>query len=76
MSELAQSLDLTGRMERQPYAMIAAAVGIGFVLGGGLFRPYASRLLRRGLRMALIPLAEQALLRLLSPPGGGAGEAT
>jgi hypothetical protein len=62
-----RSFDVAGRMERQPYIMIAAAVSVGFVLGGGLFRPFASRLIRAGLRLALIPLAQQAIVRLLSP---------
>jgi hypothetical protein len=78
MTELdaaARAVDLDGRMERHPYAMIAAAAGVGFVLGGGLFRPFAGRLFRSGLRLAIIPLAERLLVQLLTPsapPGGNA----
>ena len=60
-----KALDIENRVERSPFGMVAAAAGIGFVIGGGLFRPFAARLLRMGLRAAILPLAEQALARLL-----------
>ena len=70
LGSVARSFDLAGHMERHPYALVAAAGGVGFVLGGGLFQPLAGRLVRTGLRLALLPLAEQLIVRLLSPERG------
>lgn len=64
---LARSADLGGRMERHPIAMVAVAVGVGYVLGGGLFRPFAARLVRIGMQAALLPLAERLITSLLTP---------
>jgi len=64
---LARSADLGGRMERHPIAMVAAAVGVGYVLGGGLFRPFAARLVRIGMQAALLPMAERLISSLLTP---------
>ena len=54
------TLDIQGRVDRHPYGTVAAAVGIGYVLGGGLFSPLTARILglglRIGLRLAAIPV--------------------
>jgi hypothetical protein len=42
--------------------MIAAALGVGYVLGGGLFTPTTARLLRLGMKLASIPLVRDQLL--------------
>ena len=34
---LGEILDIEGRLQRNPYGMVAGAVAVGFVLGGGLF---------------------------------------
>ena len=39
LSDLQGTLDIQGRVNRHPYGTLAAAVGIGYVLGGGLFSP-------------------------------------
>ncbi|HEY0712268.1 MAG TPA: hypothetical protein VGF45_06325 [Polyangia bacterium] len=52
--ELMASIDLKGRAERNPYGVLAAGVGIGFVLGGGLFSRFTGRIVGTGVRMALL----------------------
>ena len=56
-----QSIDLSGRVQRNPLAMVAVAAGVGYVLGGGLFSPMTGRLLKLGLRLAVIPLVKSQL---------------
>jgi hypothetical protein len=60
------SLDIQGRVERNPYGMVAGALGIGYVLGGGLFTRLTERIagaaLRTGL-MAVLPRIEKELGR-------------
>ncbi len=54
-------LDIQGRVDRNPYATLAGAFGVGFVLGGGLFTRLTERVtgaaLRAGL-MAALPRLE------------------
>lgn len=40
-----------------PYAVIAAAAGIGYVLGGGLFTPFTRRMMRVGMKALVLPVA-------------------
>lgn len=56
-----ESLDLRGRVQRNPFGMVLAAAGIGYVLGGGLFSPLTGRLVKVGIRLALIPLVKSQL---------------
>ena len=62
------SVDVKGRVRRNPYGSVAAAVGIGYVLGGGIFTPLTARIvglgLRLGMRLALLPLLKQELFEL------------
>lgn len=60
--ELNQAIDLKGRVDRHPYGMVAAAFGIGYVLGGGLFTPFTARVLRLGMKLAALPLVKDELL--------------
>jgi hypothetical protein len=69
---LTQALDLRGRVERNPIGMMFAALGVGYVLGGGLFSPTTARLLRIGVRLALVPLVKSQMHAF----SGGAGERT
>jgi hypothetical protein len=62
--DLGQAIDLRGRVQRHPYAMVAAAVGVGYVLGGGLFSSLTFRLLGLGVRVAAIPLVKDQLYGL------------
>jgi hypothetical protein len=63
-SSLTESLDLGGRMQRHPFAMVLGALGLGYLLGGGLFSPLTGRLLRVGAKVALIPLIKSQLSAL------------
>jgi hypothetical protein len=56
-----ESVDLRGRVQRNPIAMVAAAMGVGYVLGGGLFSPVTARILKIGVRLALLPLLKSQL---------------
>lgn len=62
VSDLGQTLDLKGRVERNPYGMVAAAIGVGYVLGGGLFTPLTGRILKLGVRLAMLPFVKDELL--------------
>ena len=57
--ELLGAMDLPGRVDRHPYGMVAAALGAGYVLGGGLFTPTTARLLRLGFKVASLPNRER-----------------
>ncbi|QSQ16497.1 hypothetical protein [Myxococcus landrumensis] len=62
VDDLGQTLDIRGRVERNPYGMMAAAIGVGYVLGGGLFTPLTARILRLGVRLAALPFVKDELL--------------
>jgi hypothetical protein len=62
VTDLGQTLDLKGRVERNPYGMVAAALGVGYVLGGGLFTPLTGRILKLGVRLAMLPFVKDELL--------------
>lgn len=59
--DLGEAVDVRGRVRRHPYGMVAAALGAGYVLGGGLFSPFTFRLLGLGVRLAAIPLVKRQL---------------
>ena len=61
---LGEILDIEGRLQRNPYGMVAGALAVGFVLGGGLFTRLTARIAGAGLRMGLVaawPLLQQKL---------------
>ena len=61
---LGEILDIEGRLQRNPYGMVAGALAVGFVLGGGLFTRLTARIAGVGLRMGLAaawPLLQQEL---------------
>ena len=60
-----RSIDLRGRVQRNPIGMVLAAAGVGYVLGGGLFSPLTGRMVRIGLRLALIPLVKSQLSNIV-----------
>jgi hypothetical protein len=64
VEEIKQTVDLHGRVDRHPYGMIAAAVGVGYVLGGGLFTAFTGRLLKLGLRAAALPMVKEELMSM------------
>ncbi len=68
-SALRETLDIEGRVRRNPYGMVAGALGIGFVLGGGLFTRLAARILGAGLRiglMAALPILEKEIVQAVT----------
>lgn len=57
-----------------PYGAIAAALGIGYVLGGGLFTPLTTRVvglgLKLGLRVIVLPILAEQLVGLVHDVAG------
>jgi hypothetical protein len=82
-TDLRETVDLPGRVDRHPYGTLAAALGIGYVLGGGLFTALTGRIvglgLRVGLRLALLPMIKDEIADLAEMMGNqderAAGEA-
>jgi hypothetical protein len=64
LEDLGQAVDLRGRVQRHPYGMVATALGLGYVLGGGLFSSLTFRLVGMGARLAAIPLLRNRLVSL------------
>jgi ElaB/YqjD/DUF883 family membrane-anchored ribosome-binding protein len=60
-----------------PFAVLAGAAGVGYLLGGGLFTPFTKRMLKIGMKALVVPLAASQL-RNLSPeePANLPGEAS
>ena len=50
--------------ERDPYAVLGAAAGAGYILGGGLLTPFTKRLVRMGMKAVLVPVALSRLKEL------------
>jgi hypothetical protein len=78
VTDISELLDLRGRTQRNPYLMVAAAVGVGYLLGGGLFTPLTARLVRVGVRLAAIPFVKDELISIAGQALDGvvAGAAT
>lgn len=79
-------LNVAALVEAHPVGTVAAALGIGYVLGGGLFTSLTSRLLRWGFRLgvqfAVLPALEREVIGLAGDFGkpakgskDGAGQA-
>src|SRR5258708_34176084 len=62
------AVDLRGRILRNPLGMMAAGLGLGYLLGGGLFTPLTKKLARVGLRVATLPLVRGPLMTMAAPP--------
>ena len=63
-TSLSAAIDLRGRILRNPLGMMAAGLGIGYLLGGGLFTPLTKKLVRVGLRVAILPLVRGPLMTM------------
>jgi hypothetical protein len=72
--------DLAALVAAHPVGALAAALGAGYALGGGVFTRLTSRLVRLGLRLgiqfAVMPLIEQELATIvgLGRPTDGADD--
>ena len=80
IEDIRQRIDIEGRVRRNPYGMVAAALGAGYVLGGGLFSPLTARIvglgLRLGIRMAAIPFLRDEIESIIDTMGADdAGDA-
>jgi hypothetical protein len=73
-SDFGEALDVRRRVRRHPYAMVAAALGVGYVLGGGLFSRTTVRLLGVAGRVASLPLLRGELIGLAEAMLSGSGE--
>ena len=62
LNGLSDAVGLTEHVEKAPYAMIGAALGVGYIVGGGLFTPTTARLIRMGMKLAAIPQVRDRLL--------------
>lgn len=62
LNGLSDAIGLTEKVEKNPYGMIAAALGVGYVVGGGLFTPTTARLVRMGMKLASVPMVRDRLL--------------
>ena len=60
--------ELRGAVDAHPYGAVGAALGLGYVLGGGLSSPLTARIVRAGLRatfrFVLLPVVEAELVRI------------
>jgi hypothetical protein len=69
VSDFGDALDIKGRVDRNPYGTVAAAIGIGYVLGGGLFTPLTGRIVRMGLavgmRLMVLPMLKREVAELM-----------
>jgi hypothetical protein len=76
-SSVSPLAELARQVDRHPYGTVAAALGIGYALGGGLFTPLTSRLLRFGVRIgiraALLPVLKTELSELAAAFVDGTG---
>lgn len=59
--DVAASINLRDRVERHPIAVVLAAAGLGYVLGGGLFTRFTARAVRVGVRLAVLPFVRTEL---------------
>lgn len=62
LNGISDALGLTEKVERHPYGAVAAALGLGYVVGGGLFTPTTVRLVKLGLKLASVPLVRDRLV--------------
>lgn len=71
--ELARRSDWRGFVRKHPLAVLGAALGGGYALGGGLSLPSTARLLKGGARLALqfalLPALEREVATLASKVG-------
>jgi hypothetical protein len=68
VNSFSESIDLRGRVQRAPVAMVSAAFGIGYLVGGGLFSPMTRRLLKTGLAAAILPFVKRQLSTMAGSP--------
>lgn len=76
LNGVADALGVTPHVEKNPYGLVAAALGIGYVVGGGLLTPTTARLLRLGMKLASVPVVQDKLLEVAEAVVDGVLEQT
>ena len=69
-STLQQDNPVADYYQKSPYAVLGAAAGLGYILGGGLLTPFTRRILRVGLKAAALPVAASQLRQLAQGAAG------
>lgn len=68
VTDLTGTVHLRARVKEHPYGTLAAAMGVGYVLAGGLFTRLTARTVKLGVRvgasLAVWPLLEKELASL------------
>lgn len=64
LNGISDAVGLSDKVEKQPYGMVAAAVGIGYVIGGGLLTPTTMRLARLAMKLAAVPPVRDRLIEV------------
>jgi len=62
VSEALATLDISGRMSRNPYQTLLIAAGVGYILGGGLFTRLTANVVRMGMRLGALPAVQRELM--------------
>jgi hypothetical protein len=62
LNGMSDAAGLTPMVQESPYGMLGAALGVGYVLGGGLFTPTTMRILSLGAKLASVPMVRDQLL--------------
>jgi len=65
LGSLERATGIREHMERAPWTTLAVGFGVGFLFGGGILRPLASKLFRLGVTMATLPFVRDELVRKL-----------
>ena len=66
------SSSLRDLYDRNPYAVLAAAAGTGYILGGGLLSPFTKRIARMGMKALVVPVALSKLKDVTQSAGPAA----
>jgi hypothetical protein len=78
VTDMKATLNIEERVDRNPYGMMAAALGVGYVLGGGIFSPLTARILglgmRLSLRLAALPFIKEELMGIAESISNGSSE--
>lgn len=61
--EIGQRVNVAEAAKAHPWRTVLAAVGVGYVMGGGLFTPLTRRLVGLGVRALLVPVVKGQLAR-------------
>ncbi|MBC8132743.1 MAG: hypothetical protein H7X95_07160, partial [Deltaproteobacteria bacterium] len=71
--EIRETRSLVQHVADNPYAVVAGAFGVGFVLGGGLFTRLTARIAKVALRAGLVAALPHLQAGLLANLNGSAG---